>query len=99
VPYLLIALGVALWLSARYMCERLRDWTDRRFFRDAYNAEHILASLSDEVRSIVETQPLLERVATKIGESLHVPRIAVLLQQNGSRQNQRAYTSTTKTHG
>ena len=82
-PYLLIALGVALWLSARYMCERLRAWTDRRFFRDAYNAEHILASLSDEVRSIVETQPLLERVATKIGESLHVPRIAVLLQQNG----------------
>jgi len=82
VQYVLIALGVALWLSAKHVCEKLRGWTDRRFFRDAYNAEHILASLSDEVRSIVETQPLLERVATKIAESLHVPRIAVLLQQD-----------------
>jgi sigma-B regulation protein RsbU (phosphoserine phosphatase) len=82
VQYVLIALGVALWLSAKLVCEKLRGWTDRRFFRDAYNAEHILASLSDEVRSIVETQPLLERVATKIAESLHVPRIAVLLQQD-----------------
>lgn len=81
VQYVIIALGVALWLSAKHICEKLRAWTDRRFFRDAYNAEHILASLSDEVRSIVETQPLLERVATKIAESLHVPRIAVLLQQ------------------
>ena len=81
-PYVVVALGVSLWLSAKHVCEKLRGWTDRRFFRDAYNAEHILASLSDEVRSIVETQPLLERVATKIAESLHVPRIAVLLQQD-----------------
>ena len=80
--YVVVALGVTLWLSAKHVCEKLRGWTDRRFFRDAYNAEHVLASLSDEVRSIVETQPLLERVATKIAESLHVPRIAVLLQQD-----------------
>src|SRR5215469_10322126 len=38
----------------------LRTWTDRRFFRDAYHSEQILSSLSDEVRSIVETRPLLD---------------------------------------
>ena len=61
----------------------LRAWTDRRFFRDAYHSEQILSSLSDEVRSIVETRPLLERVAGKIAESLHVPRVAVFLHKDG----------------
>jgi len=61
----------------------LRAWTDHRFFRDAYNAEQVLVGLSDEVRSIVEIRQLLERVATRIGESLHVPRIAVLLRRDG----------------
>jgi sigma-B regulation protein RsbU (phosphoserine phosphatase) len=62
---------------------RLRAWTDRRFFRDAYNAEQILEALSDEVRSIIEKRPLLERVATKIAESLHIPLVAVLLEDAG----------------
>jgi phosphoserine phosphatase RsbU/P len=61
----------------------LRAWTDRRFFRDAYHAEQILASLVDEVRSIVEARPLLERVSSKICEALHVPRAAVFLPQGG----------------
>ena len=70
-----------LWL--RKAALKLRAWTDRRFFRDAYNSEQILSSLSDEVRTIVETRPLLERVAGKIAESLHVPRVAVLLSEGG----------------
>lgn len=61
----------------------LRAWTDHHFFRDAYHSEQILSSLSDEVRSIVETRPLLERVAGKIAESLHVPRVAIFLSQDG----------------
>src|SRR5579859_7528652 len=70
-----------IWL--RKAGERLRRWTDRRFFRDAYDSEQILEALSEEVRSIVERQPLLERVATKIAESLHIPRVAVLLEEAG----------------
>jgi sigma-B regulation protein RsbU (phosphoserine phosphatase) len=76
--FLLVAV---LWL--RKGADRLRKWTDRRFFRDAYNAEQILEALSDEVRSIVEKRPLLERVATKIAESLHIPLVAVLLEDTG----------------
>jgi sigma-B regulation protein RsbU (phosphoserine phosphatase) len=79
----MIALGVLVVLMLRRAADQLRKWIDRRFFRDAYNAEQILAGLSDEVRSIMETQPMLERVADRIAASLHVPRIAVLLQQNG----------------
>ena len=78
IAFLLVAV---LWL--RKGADRLRKWTDRRFFRDAYNAEQILEALSDEVRSIVEKRPLLERVATKIAESLHIPLVAVLLEDTG----------------
>ena len=78
-----ISLLIVAVLLLRRVALRLRAWTDRRFFRDAYNAEQILEALSDEVRSIVEKRPLLERVATKIAESLHIPRVAVLLEDGG----------------
>ena len=78
-----IALLILAVLWLRKGAERLRKWTDRRFFRDAYNAEQILEALSDEVRSIVEKRPLLERVATKIAESLHILQVAVLLEEGG----------------
>jgi phosphoserine phosphatase RsbU/P len=81
---MMIAWGVVLVIWLRRAAEFTRKWIDRRFFRDAYNAEQILEALSEEVRSIVEKQPLLERVATKISESLHIPRVAVLLENGGS---------------
>jgi len=58
---------------------RLRRGVDRRFLREAYEADAILSDLATNVRTIVETRPLLETVATRIAESLHVPRIAILL--------------------
>ena len=78
-----ISVGVLAVIWLRKGAERVRKWTDRRFFRDAYNAEQILEALSEEVRSIVEKRPLLERVATRISESLYIPRVAVLLEEGG----------------
>ncbi|MGA8229943.1 MAG: SpoIIE family protein phosphatase [Candidatus Acidiferrales bacterium] len=77
----MIAGGAFFVFMLRRAADYLRKWIDRRFFRDAYDAEQILAGLSDEVRSMLETRPMLERVMTRIAESLHVPRIAVLLQE------------------
>ncbi len=76
-----IALGVILVLRIRPLSERLRLWLDRRFFREAYNAEQILSELSEQVRSILDARELLDTVARKISQSLHVDRIAVLLQE------------------
>jgi len=81
-----IAWGVVIVIWLRRGAEWARKWIDKRFFRDAYNAEQVLEALSEEVRSIVEKQPLLERVATKISESLYIPRVAVLLEEGGSYQ-------------
>jgi len=84
-----IALGLALVFLLRRGAKQMRASIDRRFFRDAYNAEQILSELGDQVRTIVETEPLLETVSGRIAESLHVPRVAVLL--NGGSPYQPAY--------
>lgn len=88
-PYLIIAGGVAFWFTLGAILRSFTAWIDRRFFRDAYNAEQLLAELGEKVRSIVEIRPLLATVAERISQSLHVPRIAVLL--NGSGPYRPAY--------
>lgn len=75
--------GVALIPLIDFIAKRLKVWIDRKFFREAYNAEQILSDLSEEVRTMVETKPLLETVSNKISESLHVPQVALLL-KNGN---------------
>jgi len=82
--------GAILLIGAlRVLSQRLSRWVDRRFFREAYEADAILSELATKVRSMVETGPLLETVATRIGESLHVKRVAILL--DGGGQFQPAY--------
>ncbi len=76
---IVISLSVMFIFLIRQVAERLRVWVDRRFFREAYNSEQILSELSDNVRTMIETKPLLETVAQRISESLHVPRVALLL--------------------
>jgi len=78
-----VALGMAAVLWMKRGADRLRVWTDRRFFRDAYNAEQILSELGDKVRTMVETQPLLATVSQRIADSLHVPRVAALIDGSG----------------
>ncbi|HEY0459356.1 MAG TPA: SpoIIE family protein phosphatase [Pyrinomonadaceae bacterium] len=77
-----VAAGFALIPLIDYVAKNLRVWIDRKFFREAYNAEQILSELSEDVRTMVETKPLLETVSNRISESLHVPQIALLL-RNG----------------
>ena len=71
---------LALVIAFRLGVSRFfQKWVDRRFFREAYNAELVMNELSDEVRRYTETPPLLETVARRIRETLHVDQIAVLL--------------------
>jgi sigma-B regulation protein RsbU (phosphoserine phosphatase) len=79
-----IAIGFALLAGVRGFAQRLRGWIDRRFFREAYEADAILNELAIKVRTIIETGPLLETVARRIAASLHVPNIAILLNEGGA---------------
>ena len=78
-----VAAGFAIIPLIDYGAKRFRVWIDKRFFRDAYNAEQILLELSEDVRTMVETRPLLETVSGKISESLHVPQVTLLM-KNGT---------------
>lgn len=81
---LIVFIGFTSIFVIGHLGERLIKWTDRRFFREAVNAERVLSDLSENVRTMVEMKPLIETVAHTISESLHVPRIAFLLEEDGA---------------
>lgn len=78
VPLIVLALVLILRMGVR---KRLQQWIDRRFFREAYDAERILNELAEEVRRYTETAPLLETVARCISETLHVGQIGMLMRR------------------
>ncbi len=75
---------VAMVIVVRKTRNRLMTWIDKKYFREAYNAELILEDLSDSVLSIVDQNALLDTVARRISESLHVPHVAILLNGEGA---------------
>lgn len=83
----IIVVGIALVPLIDLIAKPLKVWIDRKFFREAYNAEQILSDLSEDVRTMVETKPLLEIVSAKISESLHVPQVILLLKKGNSFQS------------
>jgi sigma-B regulation protein RsbU (phosphoserine phosphatase) len=74
-----LGLGVLFLVLFQRGAERFRTWIDRRFFREAVDAERILADLGEHVRSIADRRDLLETVSRKIGEALHVPKVAAFV--------------------
>ena len=80
---LIIAVGVVVAVVLGKLVGRLKQWTDRRFFRDAYNAEQILSDLGDKVRSLLDASALFRTVSERIAESLHVNQVAVLVNGGG----------------
>lgn len=57
---------------------------DRRFFREAYDAQLILTELSKAVRSFSTTERLVEVAATKIRDALHPVNVTVFLEEDAS---------------
>ncbi|HZL68576.1 MAG TPA: SpoIIE family protein phosphatase [Candidatus Limnocylindrales bacterium] len=81
---IVIALGLVAIFTIRSLTEKIGAWIDRRFFREAYDAERVLSELSDSVRGMVEARSLIETVAERISETLHIPRVAILLNGVGA---------------
>ncbi|WP_260736730.1 SpoIIE family protein phosphatase [Tunturiibacter lichenicola] len=71
---------VVVFFAFRFiLSERLQQKIDQRFFREAYSTEQLLSELSDEARNFTEVTPLLETITRRLGETLHIDRIAVFL--------------------
>jgi phosphoserine phosphatase RsbU/P len=84
-PYqmMVFAFALVILIRLRLQVEKLRAWIDRRFFREAVDAERVLNELGESVRTIVEVKPLLATVTKTISTTMHVRRVAALLRQNG----------------
>ena len=73
--------GLMIWFFVfRFiLSKRLQQKIDRRFFREAYSTEQLLSELSDEARSFTEVDPLINTITQRLGDTLHIDRIAVFL--------------------
>ena len=74
---------VAVLLARRFRMKTFA-WVNRKFFREAYNAELILNELNENIRTIIDEPKLLETVANALSTSLHVPCVAILLNTDGT---------------
>jgi sigma-B regulation protein RsbU (phosphoserine phosphatase) len=61
------------------LSKRLQQRIDQRFFREAYSTEQLLSELSDEARNFTEVAPLINTITQRLGDTLHIDRIAVFL--------------------
>ena len=68
-----------LAIIRRRNTEKASAWLDRKFFREAYDAETVLSELAVEAGRYVEIDPLLEKVAQRISDTLHVSDIVILV--------------------
>jgi sigma-B regulation protein RsbU (phosphoserine phosphatase) len=80
-PALVILAAVAMVAIRRKNTDKVAVWIDRRFFREAYNAELVLSELALEVGGYVEIGPLLETVARRISNTLHVDDVVILVRE------------------
>ena len=81
VPILIVVVATffQLFASRNGVSSRIQKWLDRKFFREAYNAELVLSELSEQARGFTETGPLIETISRRISEVLHVKEVSVFL--------------------
>src|SRR5262249_48026484 len=57
---------------------------DRRFFRQAYNAQQVLAELGTAMRAVTDVREMGRLASSKIQEALHTESITILLAESES---------------
>ena len=58
---------------------RVMTAVDRRFFREAYNAQLVLTELGEAIPTLSKTKQLLELVGDKISDALHPENVIIFL--------------------
>jgi sigma-B regulation protein RsbU (phosphoserine phosphatase) len=77
---LLAVVFTVLFFTWRFrFAKGLSTFIDKRFFRESYSSEQILAELAAQVQTFTDTTPLMDTVAKCIGDAMHIDRIAILL--------------------
>lgn len=77
--------AIIVWqLTAAFNKRFIAPVIDRRFFREAYNAQAILADLMRAMRSVTDTRQLLELVVSRIQAALHARNVNAFLRRAAS---------------
>ncbi len=75
-------IGATVVFGLRSIAMQVSEWTDRKFFREAYDAELVLTDLGNSLPGIRDVRTLVDRVAKRISESLHVEVVTLLVTQD-----------------
>ncbi len=85
--------SIAVWQITRVVHNRyLAPLIDRHFFRQSYNAQQIMAELSESLRTSTNRTQLPQLVATKIQAALQTERVTILLQDEATKAYTCAYS-------
>ncbi|MDX2032953.1 MAG: SpoIIE family protein phosphatase [Blastocatellia bacterium] len=77
--------GIGAWRVSKRLHEKyLAPLIDRRFFRQSYDSQQILADLAESMRTTTDLATLMERVAMKVQSALQTERVTVLLWDEAS---------------
>ncbi len=88
VPGIIIGLvsavvGIIAWKVSNSLHEKyLAPVIDRKFFRQAYNTQSIIADLAQSLRSTASMPQLMQEVATKIQRALQTESVTILLRDD-----------------
>ncbi len=88
--YASLLAAVAIGLAYRF---NLRDWLDRRFFREAYQQDRLLRELTEEVRQLDSLTEMARRVSQKVDAALHPERFYLFYREEGRRDLSLGYSS------
>jgi sigma-B regulation protein RsbU (phosphoserine phosphatase) len=72
---------------------------DRRFFREAYDAESILTEMDEGTSTLSKSKPLAELAAEKISNALHPNNVSIFLEDGDSGAYVAAFSSDALTAG
>ncbi len=88
--YASLLAAVALGLAYRH---NLREWLDRRFFREAYQQDKVLRELIEEVRRLDSLTEMARRVSQKVDAALHPERLYLFYREEGRRDLSLGYST------
>jgi sigma-B regulation protein RsbU (phosphoserine phosphatase) len=78
-------------IGRRRTAGRVSQWIDRRLFREEYDAGVALRELAEEAGRFTEIPLLLQNVAKRVRDALHVLDVVILLRENANFRT--AYTT------
>src|SRR5262245_18804021 len=84
--------GIAAWQAARWLHRRhLAPVIDRKFFRQSYDSQQIVAELAASLRTTTEIPSLLESVANKLQSALQTESVVIFLRDGQTGDYRGAY--------